>query len=449
MATTGRSGQSGGVSAPASLVSIVIPTHNYADYVGSAIRSALDQGYQPVEIVVVDDGSSDDTPAVLREFEGAIRVVRLEGLGVSAARNAGLAQARGEYVVFLDADDLLMSGGVAAQVVQFARDPDIDAVLGEWYTYDVQAGTISRNHSSLEGDGVLSHLLRTNIVATPSAMMLRRAAVSALGGFDTSFSFTADWEMWWRLAKRGSRFARVTAPVATYRIHGRSMTSNLNQAIGDVNALLDRCFNDASLAQAMRMVEPQSRFGTMMYLARLCLQQGDDRRGKECLRQALRWNPRAVDTLDFYQGLGVAMSRARQRCGRRVEDVVQSMLTLCAELDDGGIGQQRRRRQALRHLAAGMIARNAGERGLGVRCLRIAVSESWRTVLLPSHLGWSVRLLFRPGLIEAARRIGARIGIAPRAHVPAAVQAVVTADRASGLRPGQGRQANGGDRAES
>ena len=133
-------------------------------------------------------------------------------------------------------------GGLAAQVAQFERHPDIDAVFGEWYTYDVQAGTISRNHSSLKDDDVLSHLLRTNIVATPSAMMLRRTAVSALGGFDTSLSFAADWEMWLRLAKQGCRFARVTAPVATYRIHGRSMTSDLDRAIGDVTALLDRCF---------------------------------------------------------------------------------------------------------------------------------------------------------------------------------------------------------------
>ena len=447
MAATGRGEQARGVSVPASLVSIVIPTRNYADYVGQAIRSGVRQGYQPIEIIVVDDGSTDDTPAVLREFEGAIQVVRLGGLGVSAARNAGLARARGEYVVFLDADDLLVPGGLAAQVAQFDCRPDVDAVLGEWYTYDVQAGTISRNHSSLKDDDVLSHLLASNIVVSPSAMMLRRAAVSTLGGFDTSFSFTADWEMWLRLAQRGCRFARVTTPVATYRIHGRSMTSNLERAIRDVTALLDRCFSDPAFSEARREVEPRSRFGTMMYLAELCLWHGDDQRGGECLRQALVWSPQAIDTLDFYRRQAEAISRAGRLGGGEGLSVVSSMLARCAELDDGRGGRQRRR-QALRYLAAGMMVRDASYGRLRLHYLRIAVRASWRTVLVPPQLSWSLRLLFRPGLIQAVRRIVATIGFAPRASVPAAVQAVVTADCESGSRPGRRRPADGGGGAE-
>src|SRR5262249_50795705 len=84
------------------LLTIVIPTRNYASYVGQAIKSALAQGYRPTEVIVVDDGSTDETPRVLQAFESAIRVLRLDGRGVSAARNAGLAEARGEYVLFLD-----------------------------------------------------------------------------------------------------------------------------------------------------------------------------------------------------------------------------------------------------------------------------------------------------------------------------------------------------------
>jgi hypothetical protein len=404
-------------------VSIVVPTHNYAGYVGQAIRSALQQGYGPVEIVVVDDGSTDDTPAVLREFGSAIQTVRLEGRGVSAARNAGLDRTRGDYVVLLDADDLLVPGGVAAQVASFERRSDLDAVIGEWYTCHVPSGTIVRNRSALRGDA-LAHLLRRNIAATPSAVMLRRATLVELGGFDTSLGFTADWEMWLRLAKRGGGFARVTAPTAVYRVHQRSMTSRLDGAIADVTALLDRCFDDAALPDSLRAVEPESRFGAMMYLVELCLQQDDLPRGSACVRRALSWNPGAVDAFDFYRCLGEATLQGGLQSGRAVVDVIQSMLTLCAELDPGLDGRSRRR-HALRHLAAGLIARNAGDLRLGLRHLRLAARESWSTVLAPAQLGGTARLLVPPGMIGAARRILDRVRFGAGAGVSPAVRALL------------------------
>jgi glycosyltransferase involved in cell wall biosynthesis len=413
----------------APLVTIVIPTHNYACYVGQAIGSGLDQGYRPIEIVVVDDGSTDQTPALLRGFEAKIRSVRLDGRGVSAARNAGLAQARGEYVVLLDADDLLLPGGVASQVALFAQRPDVDAVAGGWYACDVELGTVTRVRSSLKDGDVLSQLLRLNIVATPSAMMLRREALEAIGGFDSRLSFNADWDIWLRLAKRGCRFARVTAPVAMYRIHRRSMSGNLEHAIRDMTALLDRFFNDPGLSETLRALEPQTRFGMMTYLARLCLRQGDDRRGRECLRQALRWNPDALGTLAFYLRVADAMSRD-VRLGRRdIVSATKAILALSAELDDGW-DEGRRRRQALWHLAAGLIARNAGDWGLGLRQLGAATGQSWRTVLMVPQLGSSIRLLLPRWLTRSARMALAAVGLdlAAESKVPSAVRAALTAD---------------------
>ena len=149
------------------LVSIVIPTRNYAHYVGQAIRSALDQGYRPIEIIVVDDGSTDATPSILEQFDTAIRVVRLDGRGVSAARHAGLAQAGGDHVVFLDADDLLLPGGLAAQVARLERGPDVDVVAGEWYVCDVDDETIYRAGSALGDRDALSHLQRASNRTAP------------------------------------------------------------------------------------------------------------------------------------------------------------------------------------------------------------------------------------------------------------------------------------------
>jgi hypothetical protein len=312
--------------------------------------------------------------------------------------------------VFLDADDLLVPGGTAAQVALLTQCPAVDAVAGAWYACDVELGTATLHRGSL-GDGeVLFQLLRSSIVATPSTMMLRRGTLEAVGGFDTSLSFAADWEMWLRLARRGCRFARVRAPVAMYRIHGRSMTRSLDCAIEDVTGLLERNFRDPALPEAMRVAEPRARFGALMYLAALCLERGDTRRGGDCLREALRWIPDAVDTLAFYRDLASAMSR-HARVGRRdVVSVTSELLSLASELD-GGRDRCTSRRRALRHLAAGIVARSAGAWRLGLWHLRAATRESWRTVLLPAQLGSSALLLLPRWLTRSAGAFLARVGM--------------------------------------
>jgi len=257
---------------------------------------------------------------------------------------------------------------------------------------------------------VLSQLLRSNIVATPSTMMLRRGPLEAVGGFDTSLSFAADWDIWLRLARRGCRFARVRAPVAIYRIHGRSMTRSLDGAVKDVTGLLERNFRDLTLPDALRLGEPRARFGALTYLAALCLEQGDTRRGEDCLREALHWIPDAVDTLDFYRDLAGAMSRHARVERVDVVSVTTALLSLASKLDGGRDGSFSRCR-ALRHLAAGILARSAGAWGLGLWHLRAAARESWRTVLLPAQLGSSALLLLPRWLTRSAGALLARVGM--------------------------------------
>src|SRR3954470_1810603 len=117
-------------------VSVIIPTYNYARYLPQAIDSALGQTHAPLEVIVVDDGSTDDTPRVLEAYASRIRVIRQANQGAGAARNAGIAAARGEYVAFLDSDDLWRRDKLELQLARFREEPDLGLVHAGVETVD-------------------------------------------------------------------------------------------------------------------------------------------------------------------------------------------------------------------------------------------------------------------------------------------------------------------------
>src|SRR4051794_38186186 len=110
------------------LVSVIIPVHNYARFVGRAVNSVLAQTYEPVECIVVDDGSTDDTPALLAGFGDRIRVIRKEKQGPAIARNVGIRSARGEYIALLDSDDYWRGHKLCGQIAAIEADPALGAV---------------------------------------------------------------------------------------------------------------------------------------------------------------------------------------------------------------------------------------------------------------------------------------------------------------------------------
>ncbi|MDQ7857676.1 MAG: glycosyltransferase [Armatimonadota bacterium] len=397
------------------LVSVIIPSHNYAHFLGAAIQSALDQRYRPLEVIVVDDGSTDDTPAVLERYAGRVKALRLDGRGVAAARNAGLARAEGRYVIFLDADDLLLPDGVTAQVARCARDPDLGVVIGAWYVCDVRLGTSALVHSPLRAGSVLPQLLRGNVVTTPSALLARRDVLAAAGGFDTDLSFTADWEMWIRLARGGVRFATIETPTAVYRVHGHSMTRDLERAVRDVVLVQDRCFADPLLDGETRAVEPAARGSMLQYLGRLATQQGDADRAAALLRRALACDPSLADSLDFYHGIARALWDRERRAGRgRVAAATTRLPAVLARIDPTPTAHRR----ALLLLAAGIVARGAGAWGQAVRSLLAALRASPSTVLAAPQRTAALRLPVPPWLTGAVRGLLARAGLRPATDPP-------------------------------
>jgi glycosyltransferase involved in cell wall biosynthesis len=204
------------------LVSVVIPCYQQAHFLCDAIESVLAQTYPHLEIVVVDDGSSDNTVTVVSRYPG-VRYIRQENQGLASARNMGLRQTIGEYLIFLDSDDRLLPNALDAGLRCFRENPGCGFVYGhcQFIAFD---GTPMRGlqPSIVEGDFYLA-LLRGLPIHAPASVMYRREVFEDVGVFNVRLSPAADYDLYYRIA---SRFPVCChgQKIVEYRKHGASMT---------------------------------------------------------------------------------------------------------------------------------------------------------------------------------------------------------------------------------
>lgn len=211
------------------LVSVIIPNYNYARYVRGAVESVLAQTYPNIEVIVVDDGSKDGSIAILGELADRITIVRQRNSGVSAARNNGFAHSRGEYIAFLDADDLWLPSKVDKQFERFSQFDGAGLVHVGVEEIDADGNSISTNLYGLEGNVSEDFLFfeRAVVLGGGSGVMVPRAVFEAVGGFDEQLSTSADWDLYFRISSRWP-IAFVGAPLLRYRIHNSNMHSNVS-----------------------------------------------------------------------------------------------------------------------------------------------------------------------------------------------------------------------------
>jgi len=225
------------------LVSIVIPCCNYGRYLPRAIDSALAQTYRPCEVIVVNDGSTDNTHDVCRSYGQRIVYVRKENGGVNSARNVGARTARGDWLQYLDADDLLDPQKIE---VQMALHPRADvACIGCGWRLVSEDGAILARHPGRLPEHPLRKLLHGNVIAS-HCILLRKAAWEDVGPFDESLTGYTDWDYWLRVAARKWRFLCLPAVLCSYVTHPDSLTSNWRNMIG--NAIRIRQKMDSLLA---------------------------------------------------------------------------------------------------------------------------------------------------------------------------------------------------------
>lgn len=206
--------------------SVIIPCFNQAAYVRVAIDSALAQTYADVEVVVVDDGSTDDTPAVLASYGDRIRAVRQENAGLSAARNTAIAHATGACIVLLDSDDVLAPECVASRMAVMAADDRVGLVAGYYREIDADGHVLARipEVRSLTSRPHLYQTVRRNW-GPPVSWTIRRAALEQCGTFDPTLRSCEDWDVLIRISAQW-QIAYDPQPLALYRQLPGSMSRN-------------------------------------------------------------------------------------------------------------------------------------------------------------------------------------------------------------------------------
>jgi glycosyltransferase involved in cell wall biosynthesis/SAM-dependent methyltransferase len=219
-------------------VSIVITTYNHSQFLPEAIESALGQTVRPVEVIVVDDGSSDDPGSVVSRYP-EVQLIRQANQGLAAARNTGWQAARGSYVVFLDADDRLLPEALAANLRRFDARPDCAFVYGGYHYIDVGGRQLSSPAPKFLGKDAYASFLNDNCVAMHATVMYRRDYLEEAGGFDGRLRRCEDYDLYLRLARRYP-VAAGSERIAEYRQHGNNMSLDYPAMFDTLLAILRR-----------------------------------------------------------------------------------------------------------------------------------------------------------------------------------------------------------------
>ncbi|HLY24842.1 MAG TPA: glycosyltransferase [Aggregatilineales bacterium] len=202
------------------LVSIIIPCYNYAQYLPDAIKSCLAQTHTNFEILVVDDGSGDDTSEVVRAFPEA-RYIYQDHRGVASARNRGWGEAHGQFLQFLDADDVLLPSKIEECLTTFAEHPEFGVVYTDYEvrTPDLTGRSVIQrpNWEMPEGE-ILQRLIKQSAsYFVPACALIARPTVERLGGFNEQLAVVEDWFFWVNLAANGVLFGHIPKALAWYR----------------------------------------------------------------------------------------------------------------------------------------------------------------------------------------------------------------------------------------
>ena len=272
------------------LVSVIIPAYNQGHFLAEAVDSVLAQTYADVEVIVVDDGSTDNTAEVAQAYQDPrVRYVYKENGGLSSARNEGLRHAQGDFISYLDSDDCFLPEKLTILLGALADTPELGFVAGQAIPVDEHG-----NHVGKRFETPLPSDLRELLLGNPlhvGSVLVRRTWQDQVGFFDETLRSYEDWDMWLRLAQAGCQMLYVAKPVSLYRFHTAQMTRDGRQMTTATFAVLDKLFADPDLPADWLALKDAAYSQAYLRKTAQAYRIRDYETGQDSLRQAVVLNP--------------------------------------------------------------------------------------------------------------------------------------------------------------
>jgi len=284
-------------------VSVIIPAYNCAEVLAEAVESVRAQTYQDYEVIVVDDGSTDDTWATIERLVGEfdkLRPIRAEHKGLAAARNRAIAEMRGQWIALLDADDLWLPEKLARCLDFLAANEHLSIVYTPMDPIKLD-GTPMAGHSKPCQAGWLTRELFASIFVHDPAAVFHKRVIDTCGGFDESLPVCIGHEFWLRVSPH-FEFGLIDEPLALRRWHDASLTrSNRSRGRRIKAGMLERFYFELGGADLVPKAEAARRLSRVHYSAgKILLKEGQGRLAREYLAKAIRYRRGNLKAYPFY-----------------------------------------------------------------------------------------------------------------------------------------------------